>query len=148
MSFSYFRSFGHFFGPLVFYLFGPLDSVYGTSSFSMIVGIFIRITVQNLKGDPQKIQFHEPLQCLGVLSFKVVKRQNSHRKSLFESHTIKYFCCSKTKGFWGRYQSYVSYIKYLGPAWLSTAIRYSPKVGLMLRILDLISLARLASCEQ
>ena len=27
-----FRSFGHFFGQKVFYFFGPLDSVYGTSS--------------------------------------------------------------------------------------------------------------------
>ena len=31
-GFLYFRFFDHFFGPLVFYLFGPLDSIYCTSS--------------------------------------------------------------------------------------------------------------------
>ena len=34
LVFLYFWSDGLFFGPLVFYLFGPLDSVYGTSSTS------------------------------------------------------------------------------------------------------------------
>ena len=54
--FLYFRSFDHFSGPLVFYLFGPMDSVYWTSS--------ILVSMLRVAHSFSKIVLSILLQCL------------------------------------------------------------------------------------
>ena len=99
--FSVLQSFGHFFGHLVFYLFGPLDSVYLTSS-TIIVP---KITEQNHSSHSWKFAKYWAIENQYLKKLTLLGQNRSSYKSIFFSGKDP----KKLLGFFGIHQRLVDF---------------------------------------